>query len=105
MVKKGEWIDLSDSNNPKTIIAPKSTQVSKKKEKNPSRMNKIEEVENVTLSISGKKLLIKVDLNHETGGKTKAGKTQIAVTHGNKFYALDEDSGLGCSLSLTVYKD
>ena len=45
-----------------------------------------------------------MDLDVESG-KTKRGKIQIATTRGNKFYTLNEDTGLGCALSLTVYKD
>ena len=61
-------------------------------------------VKNVEVAIEKNKLKIEVDLEVESG-TTKRGKTQIATTRGNKFYTLDEDTGLGCALSLTVYKD
>ena len=93
-----------EASNPKqintdTAVIPKSTSGSKKTQ---SRMTKIEEVENVSLSISNGQLLIQIDLNQEIG-TTKRGKIRIAATHGNKFYELD--GSIGCSLSLTVYKD
>ena len=95
---------LKQGSNPEQIntdndLTPDSISGSKKA---PSRMTKIEEVENVSLSISNEQLLIQIDLNQEIG-TTKRGKTRIAATHGNKFYELD--GSIGCSLSLTVYKD
>lgn len=67
-------------------------------------MSNLSVVKNVEVSVDNNKLIIEVDLDQELG-KTKRGKTQMATTRGNKFYILNEDSGLGCALSLTVYKD
>ena len=67
-------------------------------------MSNLSVVKNVEVSVDNNKLIVEVDLDQELG-KTKRGKTQIATTRGNKFYTLNEDSGLGCALSLTVYKD
>ena len=67
-------------------------------------MSNLSAVKNVEVSVDNNKLIVEVDLDQELG-KTKRGKTQIATTRGNKFYTLNEDSGLGCALSLTVYKD
>ena len=67
-------------------------------------MSNLSVVKNVEVSVDNNKLIVEVDLGQELG-KTKRGKTQIATTRGNKFYTLNEDSGLGCALSLTVYKD
>ena len=67
-------------------------------------MSNLSVVKNVEVSLDNNKLIVEVDLDQELG-KTKRGKTQIATTRGNKFYTLNEDSGLGCALSLTVYKD
>ena len=67
-------------------------------------MSNLSAVKNVEVSVDNNKLIVEVDLGQELG-KTKRGKTQIATTRGNKFYTLNEDSGLGCALSLTVYKD
>ena len=67
-------------------------------------MSNLSVVKNVEVSVDSNKLIVEVDLDQELG-KTKRGKTQIATTRGNKFYTLNEDSGLGCALSLTVYKD
>ena len=67
-------------------------------------MSNLSAVKNVEVSIDANKLLKKVKLDEEFG-KTKRGKTQIATTRGNKFYKLSEETGLGCALSLTVYKD
>ena len=67
-------------------------------------MSNLQVVKNIEVAIEENKLKIEVDLDVESG-KTKRGKTQIATTRGNKFYTLNEDTGLGCALSLTVYKD
>ena len=67
-------------------------------------MSNLSVVKNVEVSVDNNKLIVEVDLGQELG-KTKRGKTQIATTRGNKFYTLNEESGLGCALSLTVYKD
>jgi hypothetical protein len=67
-------------------------------------MSNLSVVKNVEVSVDNNKLIVEVDLDQDLG-KTKRGKTQIATTRGNKFYTLNEDSGLGCALSLTVYKD
>ena len=67
-------------------------------------MSNLQVVKNIEVAIEENKLKIEVDLDVESG-KTKRGKTQIATTRGNKFYTLNEDAGLGCALSLTVYKD
>ena len=76
-------------------IKPESKKMSE------SRMNKTDEVENIKLSVNGKKLSIEVDLNKEIG-LTKRGKTSIATSHGNKHYNLSDDHA--CVLRLTVYK-
>ena len=65
---------LKQGSNPEQIntdndLTPDSISGSKKA---PSRMNKIEEVENVSLSISNDQLLIQIDLNQEIG-TTKRG--------------------------------
>ena len=67
-------------------------------------MSNLSAVKNVEVSVDNNKLIVEVDLDQELG-KTKRGKTQITTTRGNKLYTLNEDSGLGCALSLTVYKD
>lgn len=67
-------------------------------------MSNLSVVKNVEVSVDKNKLLVEVDLDQDLG-KTKRGKTQIATTRGNKFYTLDNNLGLGCALSLTVYKN
>ena len=71
---------------------------------NDNSMTNLSAVKNVVVSVDNNKLLVEVDLDQDLG-KTKRGKTQIATTRGNKFYTLDDNLGLGCALSLTVYKD
>ena len=78
--------------------------LSNKKENDENSMSNLSVVKNVEVSIEDNKMLIEVDLSHDFG-KTKRGKTQIATTRGNKFYTLDDSLGLGCALSLTVYKN
>ena len=67
-------------------------------------MSNLSVVKNVEVSLDNNKLIVEVDLDQDLG-KTKRGKTQIATTRGNKFYTLDNNLGLGCALSLTVYKN
>ncbi len=84
------------------LVIDKEKTEPKPDKKPETRMNKTDEVENISVNVDANILSVEVNLDNEIG-TTKRGKISIATTHGSKHYQLNDD--YGCFLSLTVYKN
>ena len=76
----------------------------KKKTKSTPNISDYSKVENIEVSWGRKKLKIEIDLDQNFGLTERGKSIRIATTRGRKIYSKDDDSGLGCFLSLTVFR-